>query len=319
MRARFTRAGNAKRCAGRWGYCLRTLKCLRLLATSAVSPLAVAATLAPLPTWAAEPASPARLACDNRDCICAAAAHECAATSANFTVRSYVAGPQAAAVARRCEHICAELRSQVFGIAPGTRWQPRCAVVLHATRDAYHRAVGDAAAQTVGSSTVSFSGGRVAARRIDLFTERPDESLAAVPHELVHILFADAFPTTAPPKWAEEGLALSLDSPAKRARHEQDLAAAMRSGTMLPLNRLLADADYPAAPQRAAFYAQSLSLVDYLTHQEPPQEFLRYVKLSTERGHSRALAAVYGLEEAELDRRWQEHLAAATPIRLPSN
>jgi hypothetical protein len=128
---------------------------------------------------AGEPLSLAFAACE---CASAKAPSECASTSANFTVQSFVNGPNADDVARHCERVCTRLRGEVFSIAAGTRWQPKCKVALHPTRDAYRRAVGVGASQTVGSSSVSFSGGRITKRRIDLLAADSEQSLAALPH-----------------------------------------------------------------------------------------------------------------------------------------
>ena len=99
------------------------------------------------------------------------------------------------------------------------------------------------------------------------------------------------------------------DTPEKRARHARDLDAALRSSTTLPLARLLVDANYPAAAHRAAFYAQSMSLVELLTELESPRTFVQFVKHSTEQGTDRALLTTYGLSTRELERRWHERLS----------
>lgn len=238
-------------------------------------------------------------------------------TSTNFLVRSFDGGPHATDVARHCEDVCRQLREEVFGLEPSARWQPKCMIVLHASRASYAAAVGPGAMQTIGSSTVSLSGGRVTKRRVDLLAVDPARGLAAAPHELVHVLFVDAFPTTPPPKWAEEGLALSFDTEDKRARHRRDLKLAFESHSTLPVARLLADAQYPAAARRAAFYAQSLSLVEYLMQQGPPDEFVRFVKLTTNRGATHALHDVYHLAPAELERKWRLYATSTKLTSLP--
>jgi hypothetical protein len=230
-------------------------------------------------------------------------------------VQSFLGGPNAADAAQRCEQVCAHLRSDVFGIEERTCWQPKCKVVLHATRNSYLDAVDHGGSQTIGSSTIVLSGGRVTQRRIDLLAASPEQGLAALPHELVHVLFADAFPTTAPPKWAEEGLALMMDPADKRARHRRDLDAAFRARSTLSLDRLLVGAGYPSASARAAFYAQSLSLVEFLTQRESPKQFLRFVKVSTQQGYDRALSEVYGMDSRELERCWRRQ---ASGIELVS-
>jgi hypothetical protein len=190
--------------------------------------------------------------------------------------------------------------------------------VLHATRESYRRAVGRDGSQTVGSTTVWLSAGRATKRRIDLLATDRRQCLAPLPHELIHVLFADASPTTPPPKWAEEGLALLMDSPAKRARHASELVAAFRARSTLPLERLLLDVDYPGASQRTVFYAQSLSLVEYLTQVDSRDKFFRFVKLSTELGHHHALQAVYRLDERELNRRWHQFAAGTQLAGTPA-
>jgi hypothetical protein len=100
-----------------------------------------------------------------------------------------------------------------------------------------------------------------------------------------------------------------MDPAEKQARHGRDLQAAIRSRSTLPLIRIFGDSEYPAAWQRATFYAQSHSLVEFLTELDSPTEFLRFVTLSTELGSDRALVEVYGIGSDELERRWQQHAA----------
>jgi hypothetical protein len=102
-----------------------------------------------------------------------------------------------------------------------------------------------------------------------------------------------------------------MDSADKRARHYRDLTAALRSGSMLPLRQLLNDADYPGDASRAVFYAQSLSLAEYLTQLDSPQQFMRFKELSANNGCDRALATVYGINTNELDSRWRKHAIQA--------
>jgi hypothetical protein len=148
-------------------------------------------------------------------------------------------------------------------------------------------------------------------RRIDLLTADTHDDLRALPHELVHILFADVFPKTPPPKWAEEGLALLMDSSEKQSRHLGDLKLALRSGSLLPLGQLLSDADYPGDSRRAVFYAQSLSLAEYLTQLDSPRQFMRFAGLSADRGFERGLATVYGINTVELDSSWRKYAVHA--------
>jgi hypothetical protein len=246
-------------------------------------------------------------------CSIVTSKNDSTAESSRFVITSFVSGPKASNVANHCESLCSHLRANVFDLSPNEHWQPQCHVVFHKSREAYKRAVGTSGSQTVGSSTITFVGGRVSQRRIDLLAVNWNQGLSALPHELVHVLFADAFPKTAPPKWAEEGLALHFDPADKKARHNRDFEAAFRSNTTLPLNRLLADVDYPSASHRAVFYAQSLSLVDYMITLNSPKDFVRFVSLSTQHGSDHALSVVYEMDTKQLSRSWKAQ--AATKYR----
>ena len=244
------------------------------------------------------------------NCSTVASQNDSTAETSRFVINSFVNGPKAIDVANHCESLCSHLRANVFDLSPNERWQPKCHVVLHKSREAYKRAVGTSGSQTVGSSTITFVGGRVSQRRIDLLAVDWKQGLSALPHELVHVLFADAFPKTAPPKWAEEGMALLFDPPDKKARHQRDLDIAIRSNTTLSLDRLLADVDYPSASHRAAFYAQSLSLVDYMTRLNSPKDFVRFASLSTQHGPDHALSVVYDMDTKQLSRSWRTYAAS---------
>jgi hypothetical protein len=104
-----------------------------------------------------------------------------------------------------------------------------------------------------------------------------------------------------------------MDPADKHERHRRDLDAALRTKSTLPISRLLADHQYPGHSRRATFYAQSLSLVEFLTRLDSPREFVRFTRLSTELGHDRAMLAVYGIDSRELERRWHE-LVATEPV-----
>jgi hypothetical protein len=174
------------------------------------------------------------------------------------------------------------------------------------------QAVGRGGAQSAGSSAVSVESGKIVRRRIDLVGEEESIALSAMPHELVHVLLADLFPNAAPPRWAEEGLALRSDTSDKQARHLRDLRYALQTGTALPVDRLFASTSYPSGWERAVFYGQSLSVVEYLAQRDTTEQFVQFVKLCTETSHDQALRDVYDIHGvAELQRCWREHALAS--------
>lgn len=243
-------------------------------------------------------------------CRCCGTARLC--QSPNFVVRTHPGGPAADAVARRCEALRQQLREHLAAQGEWDRWEPRCEVVLHPTRSSYLQAVGPGGAQTVGSSAVRLRGGEVVVRRIDLLAESRGDALSALPHELVHIVLAQLFPDEAPPRWAEEGLALLYDPADKQQRHRDDLRRALQGYGALPMQRLFLEAGSPTSWQRGVFYGQSLSVVEYLTALGTREQFVRFVQGCLESGHDAALRDVYGIDgAADLERRWRAHLAAA--------
>jgi hypothetical protein len=229
----------------------------------------------------------------------------------NFTICTFPGGPGEKEVRDCCCRAFCELCDDWLGLhqcAP--KWRPKCEVVLHATVASYQQAVGRGSAQTIGSSSVTIRSGRVCGRRIDLLAVDGAEALSALPHEMTHVLLADVFPAEPPPRWAEEGLALLMDPAEKRARHDRDLRQAVHTQTTIPLAKFLAGVEYPDTSQRAVFYGQSHSLVEYLTNLESREQFVAYLQLSTRLGYEHALQTVYGMDARELDRKWRSHLGA---------
>jgi hypothetical protein len=211
--------------------------------------------------------------------------------------------------------MCHEVRQELCAGVASAAWHPKCEVVLHPNRASYLHAVGRGGEQTVGSSVVQFDKGRIVRRRIDLLTAdaRECQVLSALPHELIHIVLADLFPKTPAPRWAEEGLALLKDRPDKRARHLNDLRTALRSGSTLSLDQLFSTTRYPEAWQRAVFYGQSMSVVEYLERLGTADQFVGFLKLSQDKGHNHALKAVYDIDgTADLRQRWHSHVAGGS-------
>ncbi len=177
----------------------------------------------------------------------------------------------------------------------GPRWQPRCQVFVHVTREAYIAAAGPGSERTNGSSLVHFDRGQVVGRRIDLDGARSDWQTETMPHELTHVVLADEFPHGRLPRWADEGAAMLADSPHKRARHRQDAHSARKRGAELPVAQLLNIEQPLAAGRMAAFYGQSLTLVEHLVAQGDRRRFLDFLHEADRAGYDASLRAYYGL------------------------
>ena len=231
------------------------------------------------------------------------------AQSENFTVTSRSADHDAREAARACEQLRARLRLQWCGDAANGQWTPKCELVIHAGRHDYLATVGSGAARTFGSSLLDFGRDkRISKRRIDL---RGDSSagMAALPHEMTHVVLAELLGRQ-PPRWADEGMALLADPPEKRSRHEQDLGQALSAGRTFRLAELLTLETYPHPSRVPAFYGQSASLTALLAGRDTPARFVEFLKHSSAHGYDAALKQIYAIDGVgQLERLWLEEVS----------
>ncbi len=208
-------------------------------------------------------------------------------------------------LAEQCEQWKHRLSRQWLGPNACRRWEVRCVVVLHRSAAAYERAVGGAV-RTAGASTLHLGADGVVCRRIDLRGDRYRAALAALPHEMTHVVLADLFVDRPPPAWADEGMATLADAPAKRAGHAADLHAALAGGRCFRLVELLALEDYPPPNRVPVFYAQSASLVQFLAELGGHESIPRFLLVAREQGYDAAVRSTYGLDSVrDLEQRWR--------------
>lgn len=233
------------------------------------------------------------------------------AESANFVVVNYAAGEDARQVAEHCERWKAKLQKFWCGQDDETAWTPKCQIVLHAGRAQYLAVVGIGGAQTYGSSLLDFGRDRrVNQRQIDL---RGDNALglAALPHEMTHVILADLLDGRQPPRWADEGMATLADTHDKQMLHERDLTAGLASRTAFRVGELMSIDTYPHPTRIAAFYGQSVSLTAYLALRDDPAKFVEFLRRGMDRGYDRALREVYAIDGVtHLERLWHEERSA---------
>jgi hypothetical protein len=228
--------------------------------------------------------------------------------SQSFVVRSGSRNVDAAALGQHADMLRKSLAKLWLGeTQQDSGWTPRCEIVVHASRGSYLKVTGAAGGATSGSTLIRFDQGKVVSRRIDLLADRADRPFETIAHELVHAIFAERFPNTAPPRWAEEGAALLADTQTKRAAHQRDFRQALRTGTAFRVDDLVRMNDYPPPTRFAAFYGQSLVLVDFLSQLGEPGDFVRFVDRSIEAGHDKALHEIYQISSAnQLEQLWRE-------------
>ena len=225
--------------------------------------------------------------------------------TANFYIRGTADRDALRRTSDACESLRARLLRRWFDAADSSRWQPKCAVVVHATKQAYLRHVGRGGAGTIASARIERNGGEIVGRRIDVRPTETPLATGALAHELAHVVLADRFADEGLPRWIDEGFAVLADSPAKQSRHRRDLQSALAAGAEYRLVDLVTLARYPTGRDRATFYGQSASLVRFLVEHAGERRFLAFVAATLEQGHDRGLRKAYGFGLVELERRWR--------------
>jgi len=251
--------------------------------------------------------------------------------SANFRVWARTS-LVAECVSQACETQRAELRDFWQGETPQSLWSParwttRCDVVVHPTQAEYMAAVGRGGARSYGSSYWRVQAGQIVCRRIDLRSDDRDPCVAALPHELTHLVLADRFLEQTLPRWADEGVAVLADPLVKQQGHERDWQTARVAKTCFRAAELIALEQYPTPERVAIFYGQSAAMVRNLLRHAPPPVFLDFIDSMQKHGIDNALRkhfnfsdlagwerAVFQSESQLLDQ--EQHLATFMPVSI---
>ena len=211
-------------------------------------------------------------------------------------------------IREHAETIRREAFSQLLGETHPKPWLVRCAIHVHASADSFEQAVGGSPAEARGATSLEFSGDRVVIRRIDVMGDGPGIVPDAIDHELVHVVLADHFIHAAPPRWADEGLALLFDTPEKQRGHEADFQDARRRGLVWSAADLLALEEYPVdGPRQKIFYGQSAALVRWLIARRDAATFIRFLDDAAQVGMEAALDRHYAIDSlVSVSSAWKE-------------
>lgn len=234
------------------------------------------------------------------------------AESVSFRVISHSRSHDAREAARICEQWRAKLTRYWCDKDEVAVWSPKCDLVIHPGKQAYLAVVGPGGGPTFGSSLLDFDKEKlgkdkqVSKRRIDIRGDSP-LGMAALPHEMTHVILADLLGGRQPPRWADEGMAMLADTKEKQLLHERDLAQGLASGRAFRLAELLSLDAYPHASRVPAFYGQSVSVTAFLALRDDPTRFVEFLRRCEEHGHDVALRKVYAIDGvAELERLWRD-------------
>jgi tetratricopeptide (TPR) repeat protein len=232
----------------------------------------------------------------------------CVTETANFRVFHNQPREYAEQVGRVAERTRAEMGRRWFG-SPGEDWNPKCDIYLHASGDEYNRATG-VPGTSPGHSSISVEHGRVVGRKIDLHCDDPNLLPAVLPHETTHIVLAGQFGDHLVPRWADEGIAVLSEPREKVERHLRNLSRCRQEGQVFNLRHLMQLGEYPDPQHISAFYAQSVSLVEFLAHERGHQVFTAFLRDGLREGYESALQRHYGWRSFdELEQRWGSFVA----------
>jgi hypothetical protein len=194
-------------------------------------------------------------------------------------------------------------------------WTPACEMYLYATAADYAKATGKAA-DSPGHATYKAQGGAIVGRRLDLRADDPNLLAGVVPHETTHLVLGDLFADAPLPRWADEGMAVLAEPPARVDRFNRTLHSSRRQGRLVPLEKLFAKSEYPDATLITIFYVESVSVVDFLVAEKGPQVFVQFVRDVTKLGVEAALQKHYDCRNlTALQDRWLTKTFAAADAR----
>ncbi len=228
------------------------------------------------------------------------------AQTANFLIRHRHARDFVEKAAQAAERTREAQLRRWFGVADA--WTPRCEIYFYPDPEEYSAATG-APPQSPGLTRIDAEGERIFGRHIHLHGDGDELLRAVLPHEVTHAVLAGHFGGRVP-RWADEGMAVLSEPPDRVEAHLRFLPRWRDEGRLLPLRGLVNQEDYPDPRSLGSFYAQSVSLVDFLVRAKSPDAFAAFLRESLREGYETALRHHYGWSWRELERRWREHAFA---------
>jgi hypothetical protein len=225
--------------------------------------------------------------------------------SANFRVY-HIDAAVAAQASTAAEAVRSKQAKRWGSTATRATWSPKCEIYLYPTPKDFAQMTGQPETSP-GFSTMGVNGNRIIARRVNLRGDHPQLLTAILPHEVTHVVLADLFTDKQIPRWADEGMAVLAEPVSEQIGRTNDLATPLEQNRLFKLSELMA-IDYPNAESWPIYYAQSVSLTQYLVELGTPGQFVSFVKSAQRQGVEQALRDVYQIEGfADLESRWQNY------------
>lgn len=189
----------------------------------------------------------------------------------------------------------------------GGNWEPKCRIYFYSSGEAYGEATGAPVNPGGGHTDIRAEEGRVFSRSIHLHGSRTFLLKGVVPHEVTHAVLAGRLSDGRVPRWADEGMAVLAEAQAQIDTHLRFLPRWRTDNALFSMRTLIEMRDYPEPHDMGVFYAQSVSVVDFLTRHKGAERFAAFVRDGERDGYAASLRKHYGWSFAELDRHWRRH------------
>ena len=186
-------------------------------------------------------------------------------------------------------------------------WDPKCRIYLYSSAEDYSEATGAPINPGGGHTDVRTDEGRALSRCIHLHGQRSFLLKGVVPHEVTHAVLAGRLSSGRVPRWADEGMAILAETQTQIDVHFRYLPRWRADDALFNMRTLVEMRDYPEPRSIGPFYAQSVSLVDFLTREKGAPRFADFVRDGERGGYAASLRKHYGWSFAELERRWMRH------------
>jgi hypothetical protein len=230
-----------------------------------------------------------------------------AAETANFRLLHQHARSLAEEVLRTAERTRTVQMQKWFG-AVDADWSPKCRIYLYPSGEAYGEATGAPINPGGGHTDVRAEGCRVISRCVHVHGTRPFLLKGVIPHEVTHAVLAGRLSDGRVPRWADEGMAILAEAPKNIDMHLSSLPRWRAAAGLFSMRALIEMRDYPEPHELGVFYAQSVSLVEFLTRQKGGERFAAFVRDGERSGYADSLRKHYGWSFPELDRHWTRHV-----------
>ncbi|MGE3807015.1 MAG: peptidase MA family metallohydrolase [Gemmataceae bacterium] len=225
------------------------------------------------------------------------------AETANFRIFHKQPKEKAEEVARVAESARADIQKRWFGDKLIKDAILKCEIYVHANSADYRKET-KVPDYVAGHFSYSTQDGRVVTNCINIALDSIDKMKSIVMHETTHVILYENF-GKAMPRWANEGMAVlaeprnSINGMLRYLPKDKD--------ELFGVQFLMEMHDYPRAADLPIFYAQSVSIVDFMVKEKGPTTFVDFLKDARKQGYSKAVQQHYGCDFPELEKRWLKH------------